>query len=99
MATVYLYGGSAKFSGLNAFEWASPAVGSRHRFILFLAQTNDVADSGLALVELEQYGFSEIALGDGRPIVPESLNAPNMDVFRKHYEGALKEGSSIVWYP
>lgn len=99
MTTVFLYGGSARFSGVAAFDWACPAVGNSHKFILFLAQANDTADNNLAKAELARYGFSEIALGDGRPIVAESLNAPNMDVFRRHYEGAFTEGSSLVWYP
>lgn len=97
--TVFLYGGSAQFSGVVAFDWAHPAVGNSHKLILFLAQANDTADINLAKAELARYGFSGIALGDGRPIVAESLNAANMEVFRRHYEGAFAEGSSVVWYP
>ena len=99
MKTVFLYPGSAKFSGTSEFDWASPVVGDAHKFILFLAQQGKMADAHLAKVELERFGFQEIALGDGRPIIAESLNAPNMEVFRKHYEGALTEGSSVIWYP
>lgn len=99
MTTVFLYGGSAKFVGAPAFDWAYPVVGDIHKLILFLAQNDNTADTNLALVELNRFGFSEITLGDGRPIVAESLNTPNMEVFRKHYEGALAEGSSVVWYP
>jgi hypothetical protein len=99
MKTVILYLGSARFAGTASFDWASPSVGKTHRFILFLAQNNSVPDHDAAKREVELFGFSEIDLGEGRNIDVESLNDPNMAAFRRHYEGALTEGSSLVWYP
>ena len=99
MKTVMLYPGSARFTGARSFEWDSPALGSTHRFILFFAQDDDVPDHDVAKRELESFGFADIELGEGRQVDVESLNDPKMASFRKHYEGAFTEGSSLVWYP
>lgn len=99
MTTVILYPGSARFSGAASFEWDSPTVGSTHRFILFLAQNDSVANRNVAERELESFGFCDIALGEGREVDVDSLDAPNMAAFRRHYEGAFVEGSSLIWYP
>lgn len=99
MKTVILYPGSALFAGTASFEWASPKAGSTHRFILFLAHSDGVPDHDAAKHEVESFGFSEIDLGEGRNIDVESLNDPNMAAFRRHYEGAFTDGSSLAWYP
>ena len=49
--------------------------------------------------ELASFGFTELQVGQGKPIAVEVLKEPQMQAFQKHYEGALAEGSSIVWYP
>lgn len=99
MKTVILYPGSARFAGAASFDWASPTVGSTHRFILFLGQNDSTPDHEAAKREVESFGFCEIDLGEGRKIDVESLNDANMTAFRRHYEGAFTEGSSLVWYP
>lgn len=99
MKTVILYLGTARFTGTASFDWHSPIAGCTHRFILFLAQSDSVPDHDAAKREVESFGFSEIDLGEGRKIDVESLNHPNMAAFRRHYEGAFAEGSSLVWYP
>ena len=99
MTTVYLYGGSGKYSGTRAFEWESPKIGSTHKFILFVAHEGNEAQQIVAMLELEKFGFSEVQVALGKPIAVESLNEAQMQAFQKHYEGALAEGSSIVWYP
>jgi len=99
MTMVYLYGGTAKYSGEGAFEWRSPDIGSTHKFILFMAYTSDEVHQDAALRELGRYGFTEVQVNQGRPIAVEVLNEPQMHAFQKHYEGALAEGSSLVWYP
>lgn len=99
MTTVYLYCGSGTFAGTGDFEWHSPAVGSSHKFILFVTQEVDEPQPELALGELERFGFVEVQIGVGKPILVEVLNEPQMQAFQKHYEGALAEGCSIVWYP
>ncbi len=99
MTTIYLYGGTGKYSGAGAFEWNSPEVGGSHRFILFLAQNGTEAQQEAAVDELEKFGFIELQISRGKPIAVEVLNDPQMQAFQKHYEGALTNGSSIVWYP
>ncbi|MYN07719.1 hypothetical protein [Pseudoduganella aquatica] len=99
MKTVILYPSSALFSGAASFGWTSPTVGSTHRFILFLAQSDGTPDHGAAKREVESFGFSEIGLGEGRNIDVESLNDPNLAALRRYYEGALTDGSALVWYP
>ncbi len=99
MKMVYLYGGTGKYSGAAAFEWNCPEVGSTHRFILFIVQENNEAQQEVAMNELGKYGFIELQVGEGKPIAVEVLNEPQMRAFQKHYEGALAEGSSLVWYP
>lgn len=99
MKWVYLYGGSGKFAGTHAFEWNGPTVGSTHKLILFLAQDANEPRQELAVGELADFGFCEIEIGVGKPIDVEVLNEPQMQAFQRHYEGAILEGSSIVWYP
>jgi hypothetical protein len=99
MTTIYLYGGTGKYAGTETFEWNSPVVGSTHKFILFLAQEVDEPQDSVARGELTKFGFSEVQIGAGKPIAVEALNDPQMQAFHKHYEGALAEGCSIVWYP
>jgi hypothetical protein len=99
MTTVYLYGGEGTFAGTGEFQWNSPAIGSTHKLILFLTQEVTEPQEQLAMDELAKYGFRNVQVGAGKPIAAEVLNEPQMKVFQKHYEGALAEGSSIVWYP
>ena len=99
MKTVYLYGGMAKFAGTGHFEWNCPVIGSTHKFILFISQNINELQESKALDELTKFGFSEVNLGIGKPISVDALNEPRMQAFQKHYDGALAEGCSIVWYP
>jgi hypothetical protein len=99
MTTVVLYGGVGKFTGTREYQWVSPEVGDTHKFILFMAQESEMSLEAEAMKEMEKFGFAEIRLGAGKPIHVEVLNQPQMQAFQRHYEGALAEGSSIVWYP
>jgi hypothetical protein len=99
MKTVYIYGGTGTYHGVTDFEWASPEIGNRHDFMLFIAQDLDTPQEIAACLELEKFGFGELELMEGRPIIAETLNDPAMQAFQKHYEGAFNEGSSLVWYP
>lgn len=99
MITIYVYGVEATFGGSPEFEWSSPTTGARHKAILFLAQDADHSQTERAKLELARFGFVDIEVGSGRPIHVESLNDPEMSTFRKHYEGAIEEGCSLVWYP
>jgi hypothetical protein len=60
---VPIHPGSARFTGAAKFDWASPTLGSTHRFILFLAQSDSAPDHELAMYEVKSLGFSEIGLG------------------------------------
>ncbi|WP_338846299.1 hypothetical protein V8J88_21385 [Massilia sp. W12] len=99
MKHVYLYGGAAKFDGSGSFEWHGPDVGSTHKLILFLSQDTDEPRQDLAIRELACFGFCEIQIGVGKPIHVEALNDPQMHAFQRHYEGAIEDGCSVVWYP
>jgi hypothetical protein len=99
MKRVYLYGGSGKFAGSSAYDWNCPSIGSTHKLILFLAQDSDTPQQEIAERELSDFGFCEIQIGIGKPIDVEALNEPQMQAFQRHYEGAIAEGCSLVWYP
>jgi hypothetical protein len=99
LTTIYVYLGEATYTGDRAFEWQSPEVGARHKLMLFLAQVADEPQQSVAARELGRFGFAQAELAPGKAIHVESLNAPKMQVFQRHYEEALEAGSSIVWYP
>lgn len=99
MKRVYLYGGSGKFAGASAFDWDCPTIGSTHKLILFLAQDSDMPQQEVAARELSDFGFCELQIGIGKRIDVEALNEPHMRAFQRHYEGAIAEGCSLVWYP
>lgn len=96
---IYAYGAEATYRGGGDVEWNSPAPGARHKLMLFLAQDDEVSREDKAASELAEFGFVDFDIAAGRPIVVESLNDPRMEAFRVHYEGALANGSSLVWYP
>lgn len=99
MTIVYLYGGEGKYMDTGSYQWTNPPIGSTHKFILFLAQQTDEPQEDAAVAELTKFGFQELHLFPGKPIVTETLNDPRMQAFQGYYEGALTEGSSLVWYP
>lgn len=99
MTKIYLYGAEATYAGSCDFEWQAPAPGGRHKVILFLAQEEEASHEHKAASELTRFGFVNLQVGAGRPIQVESLNDPRMSAFRSHYEGALADGCSLVWYP
>lgn len=99
MKHVYLYPGAAKFDGSGEFEWQSPSLGSTHKLILFLSQEVDESQPEIAVRELSSFGFCEIQIGVGKPLDVEALNDPQMRAFQRHYEGAVADGRSLVWYP
>ena len=99
MPTVFVYLSEATYQGHSEFPWHSPDVGARHKVMLFLTQDQAEVNEADARRELTRFGFSEISLAPGKPISVETLNAPHMQAFHKHYEEALAAGSSVVWYP
>ncbi|MET3918843.1 hypothetical protein ABID97_005674 [Variovorax sp. OAS795] len=99
MTKIYVYGAEATYAGEGDYEWEAPTLGATHRLMLFLAQEENISREDKATSELARFGFIEVHVAAGRPIEVESLNDPRMHAFKKHYEGALSEGSSLVWYP
>lgn len=99
LTKIYVYGAEATYVGEGDYEWEAPTLGGRHKVILFLAQEEDISREDKATSEFARFGFIELHVGAGRLIEVESLNDPQMHAFKKHYEGALSEGCSLVWYP
>jgi hypothetical protein len=99
MTRIYLYGVEATYGGGCDFEWQAPSLGGRHKLILFLAQSDETSREDKAAAELARLGFMDLHIGVGRPLEVESLNDPRMHAFKEHYEGALADGYSLVWYP
>ena len=99
MTTIVLYGGEGAFAEGGEYEWDGPEVGSTHRLILFMAQEDALSHEELALGELKRYRFHDARIVAGKPIAVEALNMPSVQAFRRHCEGAIEEGSSVVWYP
>ena len=99
MQCVYVYGGAGVFVAPSDYEWNSPESGHYHRFILFMRQSIDAPLQDAARAELQRFGFTELEMYEGKPLFVEALNDPKMQAFQKHYEGALEEGVSLVWYP
>ena len=68
--------------------------------MLFLRQDVDMPTRHVALAEIARFGFVQVKLmGDGRKIVVESMDDAKLAAFRKNYEDALADGSSLAWYP
>lgn len=56
-----------------------------------LAHDGAESQQETAMRELASLGFTELQVGQGKLIVVETLNKPQMRAFQKHYEGALAE--------
>jgi len=84
----------AKFTGETAVRYsAPPEVGSVHRCIVLVRESERER-----LTEfLKQLGWESLSSAS-RPFDPETLNEPSMEPFRQHYDAALRDGHSLVWY-
>lgn len=99
MPFVYIYAGKGRFGG-GEFQWNCPPLASQHDFMLFLRQDVDMPTRHVALDWIKRFGFLQVKLmGEGRKIVVESMNEPDLASFRKHYDDCLADGASLVWYP
>jgi hypothetical protein len=67
--------------------------------MLFLLQDEDEPKQQAAHAEVDRFGFKQVMLFPGKKIVVEALNKPAMAMFQKNYQDALKDGSSLAWYP
>jgi hypothetical protein len=94
---VVLYLCEGVFDGPGELDLRAPEVGARHKFLLFLRQETNNASSAEAVREAQRFGFGSINVLNGKALEVESLNSAQG--FAKHYEEALAEGSSLIWYP
>ena len=94
---VVLYLCEGVFDGPGELDFCAPEVGARHKFLLFLRQHNKNASSTEAAREAQRFGFGAVNVLNGKALEVESLNSAQG--FSKHYEEALAEGSSLIWYP
>jgi hypothetical protein len=96
---VILYLCDGVFSGPGLLKLKAPKIGARHKFLLFLRQEMESVSFSAALAEAERFGFGTVSVLGGNQLSVESLNSPDFQGFTKHYEEALSQGSSLVWYP
>jgi len=94
---VILYLCEGKYAGPGALEFNPPQVGAHHKFLLFLRQADPTLSYSDASAEAARFGFAPVNVLNGKQLDVESLNS--MSGFTKHYEEALSQGSSLVWYP
>lgn len=99
MSNVYVYAASGRFTG-GEFQWNSPMPGGKHEFMLFLKQDKDEPMQREALAEIRRFGFADVKfVAQGRELVLDNLDSPTLGNFRKNHADAMRDGSSIAWYP
>lgn len=99
MTKVYIYPARGRFAQ-GEFEWASPMPGAKHDFMLFMRQDRDEAMQKEALALITRFGFVDVKfIAQGREINVEMLNLPELANFRGNFQDALRDGSSLAWYP
>jgi hypothetical protein len=99
MQIVVIYGFHGKYSGETEYEYRNPEVGALHKCMLFLSQANDAPSEESALAECAKYGFMDVQFSGYGPLEVETLNKDQFRGFAGFYEEALREGSSLVYYP
>ncbi|UTW46306.1 hypothetical protein KFE80_05320 [bacterium SCSIO 12696] len=99
MEKVYLYGFNGTYSGKSAYNWDSPEKGANHDGLLFLRQAKEAVDFEAATKEISNFGFEGVNGLKGNGLKVEVLNSDLHKGFSDFYEGALKDGSCLVFYP
>ena len=99
MSTVFLYGFNGTFSGFSEYDWEAPKSGENHDCLLFLYQKLDEANYSEATLEIDKYGFINVENLKGNSLKVQTLNTPTYRGFSGFYEGAIKDGSVLVYYP
>ena len=99
MTVVVIYGFSGKYSGSLEYTWNHPEIGATHKCMLFLRQESDSNEYDTAMAECRKYGFIEIENVRYGKLRVEVLNTDLYRGFAGFYEGALREGSTLVFYP
>ena len=99
MTVVVIYGFSGKYSGSSEYTWNNPEIGVTHKCMLFLRQESDSNEYEAALAECRKYGFVGIENVRYGKLQVEVLNTDLYRGFAGFYESALREGSTLVFYP
>jgi hypothetical protein len=98
MPHIFIYAASGRFNR-SEFEWSSPQPGATHDFMLFFRQAADVPMERAALAAIRRFGFENVQfMSEGKPFDVDALNTPSLAPFRKNYEDAWADGSSLAWY-
>lgn len=99
MTVIVIYGSTGKYSGNGEYKWNHPEAGATHKCMLFLRQDSDSNEHLAAVAECAKYGFTEIENMRYGTLRVEVLNTDLYRGFAGFYEGALQEGSTLVFYP
>ena len=99
MNAVVIYRLEARFTGNPSYEFTQPEIGATHKCLLFMAQQTEEGQYEAALNECLKFGFSDIIFGGHGTLQPGVLDTEEFKGFSGHYEEALNEGSSLIFYP
>jgi len=99
MTTVFVYGFRATYSGQSQYDYEAPEVGATHDALLFISQESTNVDFASANNEIAKFGFESVEALRGASLKVESLNSDSYRGFAGFYDEALRNGSSLVYYP
>ena len=99
MTVIVIYGFTGKYAGNAEYEWNHPEVGATHKCMLFLRQDSESNEYQTAVAECGRYGFTEIENMRYGTLQIEALNTDLYRGFAGFYEGALQDGSTLLFYP
>ncbi|WP_045856761.1 hypothetical protein [Teredinibacter purpureus] len=99
MKKVFIYKFRGTYSGGSDYDYHAPVAGHTHSCLIFIAQESAEIDTLSARNEIGRFGFVDLESVDGKRMSVESLNTQMYQGFSGFYEEALREGSSLVYYP
>ena len=99
MSKVFIYGFTGTFTETPEYDYAHPDIGATHKCMLFLRQESETTEFLNAETEAKKFGFSSITNLAGNQLQVDILNTDAYKGFTGYYDEALKEGSSLVYYP
>ena len=99
MTVIVIYGFTGRYSGNSEYTWNHPEIGANHNCMLFFRQESESNEYQAALAECGRYGFTDIENMRYGKLQIEALNTDLYRGFAGLYEEALREGSTLVFYP
>jgi hypothetical protein len=99
MTVVMIYGFTGRFCGDTEYDWDHPEMDAIHKCMLFLRQDLESDDFKLAVTECRKYGFTDLENMRAGKLQIDALNTDLYRGFAGFYEGALSDGSTLVFYP